>query len=138
VSQSAILRRSDVPSREALQEALKTLKFKLTLDESYVPLESSGYLPCTINGEDGGFDIRFDRLETYLGKYAELESCLEQRDTLISLRWSGDPREEVCALMVAAALAQGFDAIVHDPKKNVVITAEKATAEARAKFSELD
>ena len=138
LSQSAILNRTDVPTREALQEAIKGLKFKLSIDESYVPFESSGYLPCTINGEDGGFNIRFDASEPYFGRFPQVQSQADQRDTLITLRSGGDPREEVCALMVAAALAQNFGAIVHDPEKDTLYPAEQLISQARSKFAELD
>ncbi|WP_434130801.1 hypothetical protein [Methylocaldum sp. GT1BB] len=137
-SQSVILNRSDVPTREALQEAINGLKFKLSVDESYAPFESSGYLPCTINGEDSGVNIRFDALEPYLARFPNLQAQAGQRDTLITLRSEGDPREDVCVLMIAAALAQNFDAIVHSPKKDVLSPAEKLISQARSQFADLD
>lgn len=136
--QSAILTRSDVPTREALHEAIKALKFKLSVDESYAPFESAGYLPCTLNGEDGGLTIRFDALEPYLSQFPDLKDQAGQRDTLISLRSGGDPREDVCVLMLAAALAEKFGAIVHDPKKGTITPADKLAGQARSQFAELD
>jgi hypothetical protein len=32
----------------------------------------------------------------------------------VTLKWSGDPREEMAALVFCAALAKSFDAIVQD------------------------
>ncbi|QSA95554.1 hypothetical protein [Methylococcus sp. EFPC2] len=138
VSLSAILDRSDVPALEALNTALKGLKFKLSVDDAYVPFETSGYLPCTLNGEDGGLNIRFEAAEAYLGQHPQSRSEAGARDTLIALRSGGDPREDVCVLMIAAALAHDFGAIVHDPKKNVLLPAEKLVSQARGKFAELD
>ncbi|CAL75711.1 hypothetical protein BRADO1840 [Bradyrhizobium sp. ORS 278] len=97
---TAYLKRSDMPSRAALQQAIDRLPFALTLDDGYVPLQTSGYLPCTLDGEDAGFDLRF----TDVGANA--------RDLAMTFRWGGDPREEAAALAVCAALAKTFGAIV--------------------------
>lgn len=103
---SVHLARERVPARAALQKALGELGFALTLDEGYEPFGAAGYLPCTLDGEDAGFDLRFAALD------AAQQS--EGRDTLMSLRWGGDPREQASALAVAAALAQRFGAQVAD------------------------
>lgn len=58
-ARTAYLNRADVPDRAALQAALDAFKLKLVLDDGYVPLETSGYLPCTLHGEDAGFTLRF-------------------------------------------------------------------------------
>ncbi|NPU69003.1 hypothetical protein HL667_28650 [Bradyrhizobium sp. 83012] len=100
---TAYLTRSDVPMRAALQQAIDRLPFALTLDESYVPLRSSGYLPCTLDGEDTGFDLRF----------ADISEMREDaRDAMMTFKWTGDPREEAAALAVCAALAKDFGAVV--------------------------
>lgn len=138
ITHSAVLERAHVPAREALQNALKGLKFKLSIDETYTPFESAGYLPCTLNGEDGGLDIRFEAADGYLNQHPDLRTETGQRDTLITLRSGGDPREDVCALMIAAVLAHDFSAIVHDPKKGVILTAEQLISRARSQFADLD
>lgn len=138
MTRSAILSRSDVPSHSGLKEAIKGLKFQLAVDESYVPMESSGYLPCTINGEDSGINIRFESAAAYLAKFPGAQAQAGERETLITLRSEGDPREDVCVLMIAAILAQNFGAIVHDPKKDVMYSAEKLISQARSQFAELD
>ncbi|CCD99140.1 hypothetical protein [Bradyrhizobium sp. STM 3809] len=97
---TAYLKRSDVPSRAALQQAIDRLPFALTLDEGYVPLQTSGYLPCTLDGEDAGFDLRF------------ADARADARDLVMTFKWGGDPREEAAALAVCAALAETFGAIV--------------------------
>jgi hypothetical protein len=102
---TAHLRDKDVPARKALQHAIDELKFPLALDDAYVPFETSGYLPCTLNGEDAGFDLRFQTA-------AASETRIADRDTVMSFKWAGDPREEASALMVCAALVKEFDALV--------------------------
>ncbi|BBL77073.1 hypothetical protein [Methylomagnum ishizawai] len=136
--QSALLGRADVPTRAQLQEALREFKFKLDVDAAYAPFQSVDYLPCTLNGEDGGVKLRFDAVEPYLAQFPELDDPPGQRDTLVTLRSGGDPREDVCVLMLAAVLAAKFGALVHDPKKNATIPADKLLGLARSRFAELD
>ncbi|MGJ4929988.1 hypothetical protein ACQR1I_28665 [Bradyrhizobium sp. HKCCYLS2038] len=100
---TAYLKRTEVPTRTALQQAIAGLPFPLTLDDGYVPLETSGYLPCTLDGEDAGFDLRFTEIE---------EQRADACDVAATLKWGGDPREEAAALAVCAALATTFGAII--------------------------
>lgn len=129
-SQTAFLNRKDVPTREALQKAIEGLKFKLTLDDSYVPFKTSGYLPCTLDGEDAGFDIRFQEVDVQAQSPA-LQSQIGGRDTAIAFRWSGDVRELASAMIVCAALATSAGAIVHDPDGDVVYDPQQLIAKAR-------
>lgn len=111
-SQSAYLDRKDVPTRRDLQQALDMLGFKVTIDDTYVPFESSGYLPCTIDGEDSGFTIKFQDVDLEVARAAELRSRLGGKDVEITFRWGTDPREVVCVMAVGAALLGSFGAIV--------------------------
>lgn len=135
---SAFLNRNDVPTRQALQDALNGLKFKLAVDDTYAPFETAGYLPCTLNGEDGGVDLRFDAVAPLLAKFPHLLLQIGERDAAIILRAGGDPREQVCALMIAAVLAQSFGAIVHNQDQDLVCATEQLISDARRSFSALD
>jgi len=130
-SQTAFLNRGDVPARQALQQAIDNLKFKLTLDDAYAPFKTSGYLPCTLEGEDAGFDIRFQEVGAQ-DRSPALQSKIGQKDAAIAFRWSGDVRELASATIVCAALAKTFGAIVHDPDADVVYDADQLIKKARA------
>ncbi|CAG0950637.1 hypothetical protein MTYP_00171 [Methylophilaceae bacterium] len=122
---TAFINRADIPLRKKLQAAIKALGFKLTLEDDYVPFASSGYLPCTLDGEDAGLTLRFDASNAINGK-----------DSAITLQWSGDPREEASVVMIAAALAQDSGAVVRGPdgsEKN----ADELTAAAEKVFAGL-
>src|SRR5450830_392694 len=123
---TAFLIRDLIPKRAALQAAIKTLGFKLTLEDDYVPFASSGYLPCTLDGEDAGLNIRFIDSDIVVGK-----------DAAIVLQSGGDPREEATILMIAAALASSFDAVVHD-KNNAEKNTEGLIASAKQAIAALD
>ena len=133
----AYLERSRVPDRAALQAALKALRFPLTVDDGYVPFETSGYLPCTLDGEDAGVDIRFADSATQLAGHPGLQEAVGERDAAIVLRWGGDPRERASALMLAAALAQHFDAQVQSKQDDTLRTPDAMLGEARRCLADL-
>ncbi len=127
---TAYLKRENVPARPALQQAIAALKFPLTLDHTYVPFETSGYLPCTLDGEDAGFDLRFKDGAGDLPP--ALQASLGDRDTAFICKWGGDPFEEVAALVVCAALAKSFDAVVQEGGTERLLTAEQLVVKAKA------
>jgi len=128
-AQTAYLNRKDVPARDLLQAAIRQLGFKLALDDSYEPFETKGYLPCTLDGEDAGFDLRFQHVEE--GVSSNLASAIGGRDTAMKFRWAGDPREQLAALAVCAALADKFGAIVHEPTGDRLLTLDELLEKAR-------
>jgi hypothetical protein len=129
---TAYLRRKDVPVRKALQQAVNELEFALTLDDAYAPFETSGYLPCTLDGEDAGFDLRFKDVAADLSGTPALQSSMGDRDTAVSCRWGGDPREEVSALIVCAALVRNCDALVQQGDGDALLSFEQLVAKAKA------
>lgn len=128
-AQIAYLNREDVPARNSLQAAIHELGFKVALDDSYEPFGTKGYLPCTLDGEDAGFDLRFQRVEE--GTSSNLASAIGGRDTAMKFRWSGDPREQLAALAVCAALVKKFGAIVHEPEQDKLLTLDELLDRAR-------
>ena len=104
----AYLSREKVPDRKPLQQSIDALSLPLKLDGDYAPFETSGYLPCTLDGEDAGFDLRFGEVA------ADVATALHlgERNFAFNLKWGGDRREEAAALVFCAALAKDFDAVV--------------------------
>ncbi len=127
---TAYLKRTDVPQRAALQAAIKALKFPLTLDDAYVPFETAGYLPCTLDGEDAGFDLRFKEAAAELPE--GLKASAGDRDMAMAMTWGGDPREAAAALIVCAALAKDFDAIVQEGGTETLLSFDALVAKAKA------
>ncbi|MFG1347053.1 hypothetical protein V5F59_19350 [Xanthobacter autotrophicus DSM 431] len=135
-ARTCYLSRADVPARDALQKAVDGLKLKLVLDDGYVPFETSGYLPCTLDGEDAGFTIRFRDVEADLSKAPALAAALGGRDVAVDIKWSGDIREEVSAMGVCAALTGSFGALVHDAGKDALADSAQLLAKAKAGLEE--
>jgi hypothetical protein len=134
---TAFLDRSQVPTRPALQDAIKGLRFKLTIDDAYVPFECAGYIPCTLDGEDAGFEIKFSDSAGHLAEAPHRQSQISDRNAAIILRWGGDPRERASALVVAAILANSFGALVHGQGEDAFRTTDQLLKEARQAFEQL-
>jgi hypothetical protein len=126
---TAYVQREKVPARKALQQAISALTFPLTLDDTYVPFESAGYLPCTLDGEDAGFDLRF---KEPVKLRDAVQAKIGTRDVALALKWGGDPREAAAALMVCAALATSFDALVEEGDAGTFLSSDELVERARA------
>lgn len=124
----ACLERASVPDRNALQAAVKALGFKLVVEDSYKPFAAKGYVSCTLDGEDAGFDLRFGEVES---PPPALAAALGARDVAMTFRWAGDPREHYAAVAVCAALADAFGAVVHDPEQDKLLSRDDLIATAR-------
>jgi hypothetical protein len=100
------------------------------VDDGYLPFESSGYLPCTLEGEDSGFNIRFQDVdEAALPEKVKAE--IGDRNIAIAFKWGGDKREFVSVMAVCAALAKNFGAIVHVPDDDLLYSTEDLLAKAK-------
>jgi hypothetical protein len=128
----AYLNAERMPALADLQAAIKRLGFKLTLDEAYAPFETNGYLPCTVEGEDAGVDMRFDRDASLPDTAQALAAEQGSRRAVMRLRWSGDAREHLSALIIAVALAQDFDALLIDPDKGTQAVPATLLKQARS------
>lgn len=132
----AYLKREQVLSRMALQDAIKALRFKLILDEGYVPFESTGYLPCTLDGEDAGVDLKFGTID-FNALAPTVKAAIGDRDSAITIRSGADPREIVSAAIIAATLANSFEALIQNQGEDALENAGALLNSARSKFSEL-
>lgn len=107
--QYAFLQRADVPSLQAWQEAIDQSGFDFQLDPTLKPFEDSGFLPCTLGGQEAGFEIYYDGSAELLEQFDGLR---EGRDFCIQFRWGGSLAECASAMVASYALAKYFGAIV--------------------------
>ncbi len=125
------LQANQAPDLRRLQAHIQSLGFKLTVDEAYAPFASDGYLPCTVEGEDSGVDLRWARDAALPEAAQALEAQRGDRKDLARLSWAGDPREEISALVMAAAMAQLAEALLVDPDKGLVLAPEALLKKAK-------
>jgi hypothetical protein len=130
--QTAYIIRAKVPDRASLQAAVNALGFDCKIDTFYVPFQCSGYLPCLLAGRDSGFEIYFESAAEVLSDFPHLAEEVGNRDVAMTFRWGSDMSECACVLIVSAALAMSFGAIVHYQDDDMRYTAEQLIAEARS------
>jgi hypothetical protein len=129
--QTAFLERSRVPDQATLEQAVRTLGFDLGIDEYYQPFNCSGFLPCILDGKKSGFEIYFGAAEEEFQQFPHLKRQVASRDCAITFRWGGDMRECACVMIVSAALATTFDAIVHYQDDDLVYTSGQLVEQAK-------
>ena len=136
--QTAYLKKELIPDRSSLQSAIDSLGFKLKIDSSYVPFESKGFLPCTLNEKDAGFEIYFESASEVVKDFPHLVENIGARDAAISFRWGGNMLECACVLIVSAALAKLFDAVVHYQDDDLLYTPDKLIKDAKSALDMVD
>jgi hypothetical protein len=129
--QTAFLEKSRVPDRAKLEEAVRALGFDLAIDEFYRPFDCSGFLPCVLKGAKSGFEIYFESPDETLQSFPRLKEEVGSRDCAITFRWGGDMAECACVLIVSAALAKNFGAVVHYQDDDLLYSAEQLVEEAK-------
>jgi hypothetical protein len=132
LTQTAFVEKSHVPNRAKLEEAVRELGFDLNIDEFYRPFDCSGFLPCVLKGKKSGFEIYFESPDEALQNFPHLKEKIGARDCAINFRWGGDMAECACVLIVSAALAKSFGAVVHYQDDDLLYSAEQLVEEAKA------
>ena len=131
LEQHVFLQKEVVPSGENWQVAITQLGFDLQLDPELKPFEDSGFLPCTLVGMDTGFEIYYEPAAELLTAYPQLKKRTGARDYAISFRWGGDMAECACVMIVSAALANSFDAVVYYPEDDLLYSSDDLVREAK-------
>ncbi len=130
LQQTAYLLAATIPKHDALQFAVDSLGFDCKIDASYVPFKCSGYLPCVLAGKDSGFEIYFESAADVVRSFPHLAESIGNREAAITFRWGGDMGECACVLIVSAALAKSFGAIVHFQDDDMLCSGEQLVKEA--------
>lgn len=129
--QSTILSRADVPDRASMQNAIDAIGFNMKIDESYEPFGSSGFLPCTLNGQPSGVEIFWEPLHDILAAWPNLKELVAERDSAMTFVLHSDMSELVCALVLSAALCISFGAVSFYQDDNTLSSASELIEEAR-------
>jgi hypothetical protein len=112
-TQFAFLKRSSVPSRDALQASIKALGFGLTLHPEFTPFEDEGFSPCIFNGiADVGFEVFYEPASDIIEDDEDLQEIAGDNDFCISMVWRSSMKDYACVMIVSCALAKDFGAVI--------------------------
>jgi hypothetical protein len=131
LQQTAFVSRERVPNHHTLQAAVALLGFDCQIDRFYEPHTSSGFLPCVLAGIETGAEIYFESSANVLVDFPQHSAEVGRRDVAITFRWGGDLAECAFVLIVSAALAKSFDAIVLYQDDDMISTFDQLVGEAR-------
>lgn len=123
-----------LPDRTTLQAALKRLGFGFKLDGDFSATAMQGYLPCTLEGEDAGLYVQSESGAALPPELAAAPS--DPQRLLLKLRWGGDVREHLSALLVAVALARDFGALLLDPDSGAALADDALLKQAKRLHAE--
>ncbi|MBT9100087.1 hypothetical protein KFZ76_20500 [Methylovulum psychrotolerans] len=113
-TQFAFLNKTAVPDRTQLQAAIDALGFDLQLDPAFTPFADRGFSPCVLRGQAGaGFEIFYDPSNAVVEEDEEdFWEIIGTNDYCLSFVWHSSEADAACVMIVCAALAQAFGAVV--------------------------
>jgi hypothetical protein len=130
VSYTVFLAKERMPSGEDWQRAAKEAGFGIELSEAIDPATHSGYVPCP--DDRAGFELYS---EPYQRGRIDVSSAgadaIGERDTSVTLRFSGRTADRDAAVAAAASLTATSDGILFDGEAGHFIDARSALAWAR-------
>lgn len=132
LQQTAFLKKSVVPDKAKLERATRALGFELQIDEFYRPFQCSGFVPSELEGKKSGFEIYFEPSEEAIQSFPHLREEVGDRDCAITFRWGGEMAECACVLVVSAALARSFGAVVYYQNDDLLYSADQLVTEAKS------
>lgn len=111
--QYAFIQSQRAPDRTLLQASIDALGFDLKLGPEYVPFEDCSFVPVVLQGQAGhGLDIQFLRTEELVASDEIDARLVAGRDRCISMAWHGSMKDLASVMIVSAALAKDFGAVV--------------------------
>ncbi len=131
ISRTVYLRRSSVLAPTAWADAIRAAGFAMDLDTDFAIESHSGFLPCTYDGKEGGFEYDFTAVsEKEIGEDT-VKPAIGDRDTAITFVTHSSMRGLVTAVVAAAVLCEKTDGVLHDEESDEFIAARDALADAR-------
>jgi hypothetical protein len=132
-----VLFRGKLPTKAALQTALRELGFPFSIKPATGSLErQDGFMPMLLNREETGaeFDVFEGRaaVEEIGGK--DVDPRFER---VANFRWGGSMHECASAVCGAAALGKLVDGVVFDDEEGKLLSIEQAIAAARQVIAEV-
>jgi len=133
----AFLERGSAPTYQTLQAAVDSLgDYDLHIDSTYTPFHRLGYVPCVLHGTESGIEISSGPSGEATQLFPRLRTLIGERHHTMTFRFGGDTSECVCALIISAALARSFGALVYYPADDIVYSAEELLQEAEIALSD--
>lgn len=124
------LKRENLPSTAAWQQALDRLGIDIQLYAGIEAASHSGYWPARLGGQPSGFEIFVGPIADVFGGAAP--AGVDERDTVADFVTHSDMRELQCSMFVAAALGIEADGLISDDDTEGLMPPAELLEQARA------
>jgi hypothetical protein len=126
VDLTVYLQRESMPTPEDWAEAIDELGFPAELDPEFDVDAFSGFLPCTFEDEDAGFEYESGPIE-----FVDDLELPSEFDFQVTLSTHSELRELSAAVVCAAVLCTIARGVLVDLQGDIRVTAEDAVSWAR-------
>ena len=124
------LKRENLPSTAAWQQALDRLGIDIQLDASIEAASHSGYWPARLGGKPSGFEILVGQISDIFGRTAP--PGVGERDIAADFVTHSDMVELQCSMFAAAALGIETDGLIFDEDTDGLMQPSELLEQARA------
>jgi len=132
------LSRARMPSPPAWQNAIRAAGFSVEIDTDFDVDEFSGFLPCTVEGREAGF-------EYYASPWAPLDATFDEEpeevppgtDFFVTLATSSSPREFAASIAASSVLCRMSGGQLTDPQAGKSWSGDAALDWAKTEFAAL-
>ena len=130
------LNRSDMPMPTSWQQSIDDCGFTLRIDTDFDPLQFTGFLPCSLDDHQTGFEYYLWPKEEVAAPGTYLVPAVKDYDSVVTFVWDGNLREMIAVTMAAGALAASCFSVLHSPEDDSIVGGEKALGYAREQIAE--
>ena len=102
---NVFIKADQLPTREEWMEAIGKHGFQFKFDDEFNPEDHQGFLPCTFEGKEAGFEYYCDKIEE-TGFEDDPAPELEGKELCVGFCSSFDREDLSCAMIAAGSLAK--------------------------------
>jgi len=131
------LRDSQIPSRDAWQQAIEKAGFPTVLEPTLDLRRDTGFTPASYKDQAAGYEFYLEPAAGILEAYPHITEQVGGRDMCATFRWGGNLVECAAAISSAAALTKLADGIYFYPDDDIIRTAQDVVDTTREELSSI-
>jgi hypothetical protein len=131
------LQDSQVPSRDAWQQAIEKAGFPTVLEPTLDLRQDTGFRPTSYKYQATGYEFCLEPAAGILEAYPHIADQVGSRDMCATFRWGGDLLECAAAISSAAVLTKLAGGIYFYPADDIIRTAADVVEATREELNSI-
>lgn len=127
------MERASMPKPAAWAQAIADSGFPAELDADFDVDTFSGFLPCSFDGAEAGFEYSSGPIE-----YVDDLELPEEFDFAVTFATHSDMRQLASSVVCAAVLCSVTRGVLVDPQADIAVPGDDAIGWAREQLEEID